>query len=207
MMDIGRSFTSTTSSRARCRRCAPRATVTLFHRAAGACDDSCGALGDVAREAIKVYACADWRASGIAPVVLWCDLLHWCVTASNFGLLHRLEVDILRRAEVKHDLDLVDAILAELTCDYTEARMSWHAEQAQALRAYAVVAAGRFKRFEATAATIRSSNWLALDAMVDAAIKRYRTDFTVRLLDAADAPCWRQERVRQRRAELSGPHT
>jgi hypothetical protein len=69
-----------------------------------------------------------------------------------------------------------------------------------------VVAAGRLTRFEATAAAIGSSSWLGLDAMVGAAIKRHRTDIAVKLLDAADVPGRYQERVRQRRAELSAPH-
>jgi hypothetical protein len=183
-----------------------RAALTLHYVAAESCDDSYGALGDVAREAIKDYARADWRASGVAPVVFWRDLLQWCVMASNYGLLYEVEVEVLRRAGVRHDLDLVDAILAEITCDYTDARMSWHAEHAQAFRAYAVVAAGRLKRFEATAAAIGSTNWPALDTMVDAAIKRHRTDIAVKLLDAADVSGRHQERVRQRRAELTTGH-
>jgi hypothetical protein len=127
--------------------------------------------------------------------------------ASNHGLLHEVEIDVLRRAGVRHDLNLVDAILAALTCDYTDARMSWHAEQAQELRACAVVAAGRLTRFEATAAAIGSSSWLGLDTMVGAAIKHHRTDIAVKLLDAADVPGRYQEQVRQRRAELSAPPT
>ena len=62
------------------------------------------------------------------------------------------------------------------------------------LHAYAVVAAGRLTRFEATAAANGSSNWLGLDAMVGAAIKRRRADIAVRLLDAADVPGRYQER-------------
>lgn len=97
-------------------------------------------------------------------------------------------------------------MLADITRDYTDARMSWHAQQTQELRAYAVVAAGRLTRFEATAAAIGSSGWLGLDAMVGAAIKHHRTDIAAKLLDAADVPGRYQERVRQRRAVLSAAY-
>ncbi len=59
-----------------------RAALTLYYQAAEHCDDSYGALGDVANQAIAAYARADWRASGIAPEVFWPDLLQWCVMAS-----------------------------------------------------------------------------------------------------------------------------
>jgi len=182
---------------------ARRAALTLYYEAAEACDDSYGGLGDVAGEAIAAYARADWRASGITPDVFWLDLLQWCVMAGNFGLLHRSEVGLFRSAGVTKDLDLADAILADLASDYTTTRMHWHAEQALQLRACAVVAAGRLKRFESTAAAIGSRSWLALDTMVDSAVKRHRIDIAIGLLDAADVPGQHRERVRRRRAELA----
>jgi hypothetical protein len=123
--------------------------------------------------------------------------------ASNHGLLHQRESDLLRRAGVKQDLDLAEAILTELVSDYTTARMDWHAEEAMELRAHAVVASGLLKRFESTAAAIGSRSWLALDAMVEAAIKRRRADIATALLDAADVPGQHRERVRQRHAEIA----
>jgi hypothetical protein len=122
--------------------------------------------------------------------------------ASNYGLLHRSEIEILRRAGARQDLD------RSMPSCRTHRRLhrrphGWHAEQSQALRGYAVVAADVPQRFEATAAAIGSNNWLAVDAMVDAALKRRRVDIAIRLLDAADGPGWHQERLRQRRAELA----
>jgi hypothetical protein len=180
-----------------------RAALTLYYQAAEICDDSYGGLGDVTGEAIVAYARADWRASGIAPDIFWGDLLQWCVMASNYGLLHQRETDLLRRAGVKQDLNLVETILTDLLPDYTTARMNWHAEQTLQLRAHAVVAAGLLKRFEATAAAIGSRSWLALDAMVEAALKHRRPDIAAALLDAADVPGQHRERVRQRRAEIA----
>jgi hypothetical protein len=134
-----------------------RAALTLYYEAAEICDDSYSGLGDVIGEAILAYARADWRASGIPPDIFWGDFLQWCVMASNYGLLHQRESHLLRRADVKQDLDLAEAILTELVSDYTTARMDWHAEEAMELRAYAVVASGLLKRFESTAWTRRST--------------------------------------------------
>ncbi|HYS36851.1 MAG TPA: hypothetical protein VEO01_14620, partial [Pseudonocardiaceae bacterium] len=97
----------------------------------------------------------------------------------------------------------VDAVLADLAAEYRAARMSWHAEQAQELRAYAVVAGGVLARFEATVAAIGATSWLAIDTMVDTAVNRHRTDIAIKLLDAADGPGQYQERLRQRRTELA----
>jgi hypothetical protein len=183
-----------------------RASLTLYYEAAEACDDSYGGLGDVAHEAIAAYARTDWRASGITAEVFWRDLLQWSIMADNYGLLNDLEIDLLRSAGVRRDLDLTDATLADLAAEYTAARMDWHAEQAQELRAHAVVAADLLERFEATAAVIGSNSWYALDTMVIAATKRHRTDIAIRVLDAADVPGPDQEWVRRRRAELAAPH-
>jgi len=180
-----------------------RAALTLYYQAAEACDDSYGALGDVANEAITAYTANGWTTTGISAEVFWRDLLQWCVMASNYGLLHRLEAQLLARAGVGHDLDLVETILTDLTANYTTARMRWHAEQAQVLRAHAVVAAGALHRFEATAAAVGTSNWVAIDAMVDATVKRRRFDIAIGPLDAADGPGRHRDRLRQRRAELA----
>ena len=123
--------------------------------------------------------------------------------ASNYGLLHRSETKVLRRAGAGRHLDLVDKILADLAAGYRAARMGWHADQAQALRAHAVVAAGKLSRFESTAAAIGADSWVALGAMVDDAVTRHRTDIAIKLLDAADGPGRHQEWLRRRRAELT----
>ncbi len=180
-----------------------RAALTLYYQAAEVCDDSYGALGEVANEAVAGYAAMDWPATGTSADVHWSDLLQWSVMAGNYGLLHRSETKILRSAGVGRDLDLVDAVLADLAAEYRAARMSWHAEQAQELRAYAVVAGGVLARFEATVAAIGATSWLAIDTMVDTAVNRHRTDIAIKLLDAADGPGQYQERLRQRRTELA----
>ncbi len=121
-------------------------------------------------EAIGAYAHADWRASGVALEVFWRDVLGWCVAAANYGLLHRREQDLLRRAGVGRDLDLVETILTDLVSDYTAARMAWAVEEALAPRAYAVVAAGAISRFEPVATAIGARSWVALAALVDAVV-------------------------------------
>lgn len=56
---------------------ARRAALTLYFQVAEDFDDSYGAVGDVAGDAIGTYARADWRATGIDPEVFWRDLLKW----------------------------------------------------------------------------------------------------------------------------------
>jgi hypothetical protein len=113
-----------------------RAALTIYYQAAESCDDSYGTLGDVAGEALADYVHADWPASGIAPEVFWRDILELSCMLSNFGLLHRREVDLLSAAGAKHDLDVVEPILTELHADYTSARISRHADELLALHAY-----------------------------------------------------------------------
>jgi hypothetical protein len=165
-----------------------RAALTLYYQAAEVCDDSYGALGEVANEAAIGYAAMDWPTTGIDAGVYWSDLFQSSALAGNYGLLHRSEAKTLRRAGVGRHLDLADTVLADLTTVYQAARMSFHAEQAQELRAYAVVAAGTLSRFEAIAASIGASSWLAIDTMVEAAVARHRTDIALKVLDAADGP-------------------
>ncbi len=140
---------------------------------------------------------------------------------ANYGLLHRREQDLLRRAGVGRDLDLVETILTDLVSDYTAARMAWAVEEALALRAYAVVAAGAISRFEPVATAIGARSWVALAALVDGVVERGRLDTALRLLDAAEAAAdttgsdtsttnvagRHRERIRGRRAEPAGPET
>jgi hypothetical protein len=79
---------------------ARRAALALYFQVAEGFDDSYGAVGDVAGDAIGTYARADWRATGIDPGVFWRDLLEWSIHAEDYGLLNRIEVDILRHARV-----------------------------------------------------------------------------------------------------------
>jgi hypothetical protein len=180
-----------------------RAALTFYYQAAEVCDDSYGGLSDVVHNAVTRYASIDWPAAGIDAEVFWSDLHQWAVMAGNYGLLHRAETDVLRRADVGRHLDLVDTILAELAAGYRAARMGWHADQAQALRAHAVVAAGELSRFESTAAAIGTDSWTALDTMVDAALTQHRADVAIKLLDAADRPGPHQQWLRRRRAGLA----
>ena len=180
-----------------------RAFLTWYYEATEACDDSYGGLGDVAGEAVVAYAGTDRRAAGIGAEVFWRDLLQWCVFAANYGLLHAAKVTVLRRGRVGRDLDLAEAILVDLAEVYANARMRYHAEEALCLRACAMVAAGKLTRFEPAAAAIGSDNWGALDVMVDAALRRRRTDIAIAVLDAADVPGRHRERARARRAELA----
>ena len=105
----------------------------------------------MARGAIGTYARADWRATGIDPEVFWRDLLEWSIHADDYGLLNRIEGDILRHAGVGRELDLVETVLTDLTTEYAAERRTSHAAEAAVLRALAVVAAEAFDRFEATA--------------------------------------------------------
>lgn len=111
---------------------------------------------------------------------------------------------VFRRAGVAQDLDDVSDVAAGLHADYVAARMTWHAGEVRVLSVHAVVAAGALDRFETTARRIGSASWVALDAMVQAALERGRVDVAQRTLDAADVPGFHQEWVRKRRAELGG---
>ena len=184
------------------RLAARRATLSLLYQLAEIADDSYGYLGDTAQAAVEQYARTDWRTTGIAPDVYWHDLLGWCVLASNYGLLHRIEVDVFRWAKVGPDLDLVDATLADLASELTQARMRGRAEEAQAMRASAVVASGRVTRFAATAEAIGTARWTAFEQLVEASLRRRRADIARQVLDRAEQAGVQPSWVRQRRAEI-----
>ncbi len=118
-----------------------RAALRLYHDAAEGCDDSYGGLGEVAQQEIVTYAGSDWRTSGIAADVFWRDLLRWCISGSNYGLLNGVETEVLEGAQVHRDRELVDAILLELIADYTAARQKWPASEAEKLRTLAAQSA------------------------------------------------------------------
>lgn len=186
------------------RLAARRATLSLLYQLAEIADDSYGYLGDTAQAVIEQYARTGWRFTGVAPEVYWRDLLGWCALASNYGLLHRIEVDVFRWAKVGPDLDVVDATLADLAGEFATARMQWHAEEAQALRASAVVASGRVTRFAVTAEAIGPVRWTAIEQLVDAALRRKRREVARQVLDSAERAGAQPSWVRQRRAEIDG---
>lgn len=189
---------------------ARRAALTLYFQVAEGFDDSYGAAGDVAGEAIAAYARTDWRATGIDPEVFWRDLLEWSIHAEDYGLLNRIEVDILRHAGVRRELDLVETVLTDLTAEYAAGRSTSHVAEAAILRALAVVAAEAFDRFEATATATANGvpRWGVLTAMIDTAAAHDHVSLAKRLLDLADTVATGprlQDWVHQRRAELAEP--
>jgi hypothetical protein len=180
-----------------------RAELTLAAHAMESCDDSFGQLGDLFTETVEEYAGTDWRATGITPKVYWWDLLEICCALSDYGLLHKREAVVLERAGAARDADLVEEVLAELHADYVEARMTWHADELLSFRVALAVATQAFDRFEQIAAALGSRSWLALDALVAAAVKGRHPEIAQRVLAAADVPGTHQGWVRERRAELS----
>ena len=186
------------------RLAARRAMLSLLYEVAEIADDSYGYLSDTAQAVIEQYARTDWRTANVAPDVYWRDLLGWCVLASNYGLLHRIEVDVFRWAKVGPDLDLVDTTLADLAGELATARMQWHADQAQAMRASAVAASGRVTRFAATGVAIGPVSRTAIEQLVDAAVRRRRPDIARQVLDAAEQAGVQPSWVRQRRAGIDG---
>jgi hypothetical protein len=78
------------------------------------------------------------------------------------------------------------------------------AKEAQAVTAYAQVAADAVDRFVSTAEGLGSARWQPLDAMVRHACARHRVDIARDLLDAADVPGFHQNWVRERRTSLAG---
>lgn len=181
-----------------------RAALTLYFEVAEDFDDSYGAVGDVAGEAVRMYASTDWRSTGIEPEVYWHDLLEWAVHANDYGLLNKIVVDILREAGVERDLDLVERILAGLITEYSAGRRTFHAAEAVALRALAVVAANAFDRFAASAAG--RPNWVVLTTMIDTALAHKHVDLAHQLLELADTVATAprlKDWVHQRRTELA----
>jgi hypothetical protein len=113
-----------------------RATLRLYHDAAEGCDDSYGGLGEAAHEQIVSYASTDWRSSGIAAEVFWRDLLMWCISGDDYGLVLDVEAEVLQSAQIGQDRDLIDKILVELSDQYTAARQGGRAGAAQLWRKY-----------------------------------------------------------------------
>jgi hypothetical protein len=91
-----------------------------------------------------------------------------------------------------------------LAGEFATARMQWHADRAQAMRAYAVIASGRVTRFAATAETIGPVSWTAFDQLVGAALRRRRADVAHRVLDAAQRAGVASSWVRRRRVDVDG---
>jgi hypothetical protein len=125
--------------------------LTIGLDLAECCDDSYGYLGYVIGEALEAYAGTDWRSTGLPARVFWSDLLEIATMLGNYGVSHRREVELFRRAGVAPDLDDVSDVAAGLHADYIAARMTWHADQVRALYGHAAVAADAPDRFETTA--------------------------------------------------------
>lgn len=121
---------------------------------------------------------------------------------SEYGVLNKHEIDLLRSLGITDDLDLAEEALNDLDRDYTTARMYRHAREALEFRAYVMAAAGAISRFEAIARALGSRSWQPLDVMVKAALTCGRADVAAQVLDAADVPGFHQEWVLRRRAGL-----
>ena len=105
---------------------------------------------------------------------------------------------MLRSAGAANDLELVLHTLEDRAAAYREDRLSFEAERADALIAYALIAARAVDRFPGAAERLGSTDWIALDAMVEAALRARRRDVAAAVLDAADVPGWHQNWVRTR---------
>ncbi len=128
-----------------------RAMLTIGLDLAECCDDSYGYLGYVIGEALETYAGTDWRSTGLPARVFWPDFLEIATMLGSYGVPHRREAELFRRADVAPDLDDVFDLAVGLHVDYLAARMTWHADQVRALYGHAAVAAGVPDRFETTA--------------------------------------------------------
>ncbi len=56
--------------------------------------------------------------------MFWPDFLEIAIMLGNYGILHRREAELFRRAGVASDLDFVCEVATGLHADYVAARMT-----------------------------------------------------------------------------------
>lgn len=178
-----------------------RAALTLAWDVYDVGNDSLGQLGMVSDDLVREYAAVPWRATGIRAETYWSDLLEF-MAVDPYAMTWRNEVAMLRSAGVPVDLELVLGTLEGLAAGYREDRLSLDAERAEALIAYTLIAARAVDRFPDAAERLGSTDWIVLDAMVEAALGARRRDIAAGVLEAADLPGRHRNWVRTRRATL-----
>jgi hypothetical protein len=179
-----------------------RAALTHAYELAESIDDSSGMFGHTATELVDAYARLDWRASGLPAETYWRDLLQILCLLSNYAMVPSPESALLRIAGVQQDIALAEAVAVELTADYQQARMGWHADEMGTLRAHLAVAGCGVTVFADLAQQLGSHNLIAIRALVDAAFKRRSPTTALAVLRTADVPGRHQAWIHRRRIEL-----
>lgn len=182
------------------------ALYRAFHTAglelADRADDSYGNVGEMRREAWRVYLRLDWRAAGVSPEVWWrdlCELIVW----EPYALDHKEETLPYTKAR-RGDAPLVESILRELADEHDAVHLRWQREEARQQLAWLFVATRSYRRFSETAAMLGSEHWIPIDAMARAALRTGRHDDAVAIFEAADRPGFHQGDLRKLCRELTG---
>ncbi|HEV2811118.1 MAG TPA: hypothetical protein VGV93_12070 [Acidimicrobiales bacterium] len=147
--------------------------------------DSDGAVGTYLGEALETYAALAWRDTGIDPVTYWSDLCEWCIW-EDWGIRYQRGTTPFRGAR-KHDVELVEGILADLEAEHRRHRLDYQADEARQLVAWLAVATQSFDRFVLTAERLGADWWLLVDAMGEAAVDAGKADLAAEVYGAAVA--------------------
>ncbi|MGZ6661251.1 MAG: hypothetical protein ACXVHL_28215 [Solirubrobacteraceae bacterium] len=184
------------------RLAARRALVSFCYRAMERCDDSYGEIGEIAREALLVYAKLPFHVAGIAGEV-WCEDVCELLVSEDWGLLHRHETKPF--AQVHGALaEHAERFLLELADELKANRLHYQAQEALQNVAYLHIAAGRLTRFAEVAARLGSDHWVPIVSLAEAAITRERRDVARAVFAAADRPGLQRDYLHERCIELTG---
>jgi hypothetical protein len=179
-----------------------RAFHTLGLELANSSDDSYGQIGELRLEEFTTYLSLDPHEAGMTLEAYWQDLCELLV-AETYALTHADEL-LPFRAVHAEAADMIEAILLGLAMEWRVAYQDFHAEQADTLIAWLVVATGRRDRYVATAKRLGSRQWKPIVTLATSALERKDRHLAVEVFRAADQPGWHQDYLRRRCAELTG---
>lgn len=180
-----------------------RAFLTSLLLAMERADDSCGILGDLARDHFPKYFTAPWREAGLSADLYYRDFVEYAVW-EDYGLLGPRELAPFFKKTSKSDVTLVDRLLRELHAELCRAELEYQAEEALTLLGALHVHKRSFELFEALAQQMGSRHWERITTMAEAAFAEGRCDLARAVFAAADQPGMHHDYLRQESGRLLG---
>jgi hypothetical protein len=126
-----------------------RAFLTSLLLAMERADDSCGILGDLARDHFPKYFTAPWRETGLSPDVYYRGFIEYGVWEDH-GLLGPHELVPFFKRLSQADVVCVDGLLKEHRAELQAAELEYQAEDALFFLGALHVSKKEFRRFRRT---------------------------------------------------------
>jgi len=180
-----------------------RAFLTSLLLAMERADDSCGILGDLARDHFPKYFTASWRETGLSADVYYRDLIEYAVW-EDYGLLGPREMAPFFKRLPKADVVFVDGLLKELRAELHAAELEYQAEDALTFLGALHVSKKSFDVFEELAREMGSRHWERITTMAESALDVGHRDLAMSVFAAADQPGFHRDYLRQQSHRLLG---